>query len=374
MGQVDMGIAGARNETRTGGDVGPTAIYALATHLPANRKHDNLLGPVVRSANNHLFQPAGRFSRPSVVSRGVTRLASPVYDAPTAGDRERTADLASLVVGKLVAAVPRAKGAVRAIFHSQCTLDQQLVGSGCLRIQDDYFGEATLSMMIGQLGTAGIPTVFRLASLSLDSQWLTCVSASDKWIAPFVRSVPGMLTYGDASAACLAGAIRSESAPIATIEHIVTSCVPPPGDLWSTPVAVQRQYLLDHVHAVIESLLSQCPDLERGELVSIGDGYGPCGLHSRDFAAEVAAAWSVEPVPNACPDIHLSSASPLFALSRAVGLAVERGRELRALIWTVSQAGHAGAMLVRAFPEAQRSDDAWVALGMAATSTNETGS
>ena len=359
-----MQITLPQNQAAIARGVGPTAIYALATHLPANRTHDNLLGPVVRSANNHLFQPAGQFSRPSIVSRGVTRLASPAYEAPTADDRERTADLASRAVGKLVAAVPVAKGTVRTVFHSQCTLDQQLSGSGCLRIQDDYFAETQLSMMIGQLGTAGIPTVFRLALLSLDSQWLTCVSASDKWIAPFVRNVPGMLTYGDASAACLAGAPRSESAPIATIEHIVTSCVPAPGDLWSTSVAVQRQYLLDHVHDVIESLLSQCPDLPHDERVSIGDGYG------RGFAEEVAAAWSAEPVANACPDIHLSSASPLFALSRVVGLAVERGRELRALIWTVSQAGHAGAMLVRAFPDAQRSDDAWVALGMSTTSKN----
>jgi hypothetical protein len=347
-----------QNRMNAARENGPMAIYALATHLPANRPHDNLLGPVLRSANNHLFHPAGKFSRPSIVPRGVTRLTSPVYEAPTAGDQERTADLASLAVGKLLAAIPQAKDTVRAVFHSQCTLDQQLVGSGCLRIQDDYFGQAELAMMIGQLGTAGIPTVFRLASLSLESGQLTCISACDKWIAPFVRSVPGMLTYGDASAACLAGAMKAGSMPIAVIENIFTSCVPPPGDLWSTSVAVQRQYLLDHVRDVIEALLTQCPDLQRDELVLIGDGYGSA------FAAELGAAWSVEPVPNLCPDIHLSSASPLFALSKAIGLAVERGQEQRAVIWTVSQAGHAGAMLVRTWSGALGKNGAWLAPNM----------
>ncbi len=343
----------------------PIGIYVLATHLPEYRRHDNLLAPVVRSANNHLFQPAGRYSRPSIVSRGVTRLAGPAYEAPTAGERERTADLASLAVGKMVAAVPLSKDAVRAVFHAQCTLDQQLVGSGCLRIQDDYFSQAKLSMMIGQLGTAGIPTVLKLALMSLSASQLTSVSASDKWMAPFVRSRPGMVTYGDASAACLAGATTRASAPIAVVEHIVTSCVPPPGDLWSMAVAVQRELLLSHVHHVIGSLLSRTPEPERDELVSIGDGYGG------EFSAEAAAAGPMESVLNACPDVHLSSASPLFAMARAVGLAVERGREVRALIWTASPAGHAGAMLVRASPDAQQCNGAWVAPGMSATLGNE---
>jgi hypothetical protein len=350
-----MASSQPQNKVHTAREITPIAIHALATHLPANRVHDSLLGPVLRSAYNHLFNPAGNYSRPTIVPRGVTRLASPAYEAPTAGDQERTADLASLAVGKLLAAMPGAKDAVHAVFHSQCTLDQQLMGSGCLRIQDDYFGQTELTMMIGQLGTAGIPTVFRLALLSLESGPLTCISACDKWMAPFVRNVPGLLTYGDASAACLADAMNAESAPIAVIENIVTSCVPPPGDLWSTPVAAQRQHLFDHVRNVIETLLTQRPDVQRDELVSIGDGYGGA------FAAELGAACSLEPVPNCCPDIHLSSASPLFAISKAVGLGAERGQEQLAVIWTVSQAGHAGAMLVRTGLGAVENHGAWLA-------------
>ena len=356
--RTNMVNAHLQYRINTAREIGPIGIYALATHLPANKLHNSLLGPVLRSANNHLFHPAGRFSRPSIVPRGVTRLSGPAYEAPTAADQERTADLASLAVGKLLAGIPQAKNTVCSIFHSQCTLDQQLVGSGCLRIQNDYFDQAELAMMIGQLGTAGIPTVFRLALLSLKSGQLTCISACDKWIAPFVRSVPGMLTYGDASAACLAGEMNAESVPIAVIEKIVTSCVPPPGDLWSMSVAVLRQYLLDHVQNVIEALLTQCPDLQRDELVLIGDGYGSA------FAAELASTWSVEPVSNFCPDIHLSSASPLFALSKAIGLAVERGREQLAVIWTVSQAGHAAAMLARTCSGALGTDGAWLAPNM----------
>jgi hypothetical protein len=344
-----------QNKLNSAREISPIAIYALATHLPASRSHKNLLGSVLRSAYNHLYQPAGNFSRPSIVRRGVTNLASPVYEVPTADDQERTADLASLAVGKLLSAVPQAKDAVCAIFHNQCTLDQQISGSGCLRIQDDHFGQAELSMMIGQLGTAGIPTVFRLASLSFKSRRLTCISACDKWIAPFVRSVPGVLTYGDASAACLAGKMEAGSAPIAVIENILTSCIPLRGDLWSTPVAVQREYLLDHVRNVIEALLSQHPDLRRDELVLIGDGYGS------DFAAELSAALCVTSVPNLCPDIHLSSASPLFAVSKAIGLAAERNRTQLSVIWTISQSGHAAAMLLRACMGAVEENGAWLA-------------
>lgn len=350
-----------QNKPTTAREISPIAIYALATHLPASRPHKSLLGTVLRSAYNHLFQPAGNFSRPSIVRRGVTSLASPVYEVATAEDQERTADLASLAVGKLLAAFPQSKDAVSAIFHNQCTLDQQIMGSSCLRIQDDHFGQAELAMMIGQLGTAGIPTVFRLALLSFKPGRLTCISACDKWIAPFVRSVPGVLTYGDASAACLAGKMEAGSVPIAVIENIVTSCIPLRGDLWSMSVAVQRQYLLDHVQNVIEALLSQHPDLRRDELVLIGDGYGS------DFAAELSAALCVASVPNFCPDIHLSSASPLFALSKAIGLAAERDRSQLSVIWTISQSGHAAAMLLRACVGAVEENGAWLARGMSAS-------
>jgi hypothetical protein len=250
--------------------------------------------------------------------------------------------------------MPEAKNSVSAVFHSQCTLDQQLTASECLRIQNDYFGRAELAMMIGQLGTAGIPTVLQLALLSHKTGQLTCISACDKWIAPFVRCVPQMVTYGDGSAACFADEMKSGSVPIVLIEKIVTSCVPPPGDLWSTPAAVQRQYLLDHVRDVTEALLSQSPHVRRDELVMIGDGYGSA------FAAELAASLSIEPVPNVCSEVHLSSASPLFALSKAIGLAVERGREQLALIWTVSQSGHAGAMLIRTCSGAVENDGVWL--------------
>jgi hypothetical protein len=346
------------DEMNTARKNGPIAIYALATHLPASKSHKTLLGSLIRSAYNHLYQPAGNFSRPSIVRRGVTSLPSPVYEVPTAEDQERTADLASVAVGKLLAASPRSKDAVSAIFHNQCTLDQQISGSACLRIQDDHFGQTELAMMIGQLGTAGIPTVFRLASLSLKSGRLTCISACDKWIAPFVRRVPGVLTYGDASAACLAGKMEAASAPIAVIESIVTSCIPLRGDLWSTPAAAQRQYLLDHARNVIEILLSQHPDFRRDELVLIGDGYGS------DFAAELSTSLRVASVPNFQPDIHLSSASPLFAVSKAIGLAAERNRAQRSVIWTISQSGHAAAMLVRACLGAVEENGAWLARGM----------
>jgi len=339
-------------------DIGPVAIYALATHLPASRPHKSLLGTVVRSAYNHLYQPAGNYSRPSIVRRGVTSIASPVYEVPTAGDQERTADLASIAVGKLLASNPQAKQAVSAVFHNQCTLDQQISGSGCLRIQHDHFDQAELAMMIGQLGTAGIPTVFRLASLSFKSGRMACISASDKWISPFVRSVPGVLTYGDASAACLAGNMKAGSDPLAVIEGIATRCTPPPGDLWSTSAAVQRHYLLDHVRNVIEDLLSQHPDVRRDELLSIGDGYGA------DFAAELSASLGMASVPNFHSDIHLSSASPLFALSRAISLAAEQDRTQRSVIWTVSQSGHAAAMLLRACAGAVQENGAWLARGM----------
>ncbi len=348
------------------GEFMPLNIYAIASHLPKNQEHTNLLGPVMRNANNHLFTPAGHYSRPTIVGRGSTRIAHPPYEAPTAAPQERAADLTCYAVDKLVKGLPQSREAVDAVLHSQCTLDQQISGSCCLRLQDEFFRNAELTLTIGQLGTAGIPTVFELTDLSLKPRQLACVSAADKWLAPFVRKVPDIVTYGDASAACLIGKGDNNAQPIATIEKIAVSCTPSEGDIWKTSAKEQRLYLFKQARSVIDQLLTQSPDVGAEKPILIGDSYGS------DFDFNLSSAFQMKSLPSQAPDVHLSSAAPLFAISKMIAMAVASGRQQQAVIWTESQSGNAGAMLIRANPEAIKSGDAWLTPDTATIANNKT--
>jgi hypothetical protein len=182
---------------------------------------------------------------------------------------------------------------------------------------------------------------------------LACVSASDKWMAPLVRRVPGLVTYGDAAAACFVGSPGAVVDPIATVEALAVSCRPPPFDPWTAPPAQQLAYLLEEVRACVAEVLRDGAPAAREEIDLYGDGF--CGLNQR-----LAAATSLR--PQALPDggeIHHSSASALLALGAAIGVAVRRGTPQRSVIWTASPTGHAAALLVRASERAIATAGAW---------------
>jgi hypothetical protein len=324
------------------------AIASIATCLPGQRQHASLLGSVIPGACVHLYEPAGEFSRPPTVPRGTTRIDSAPYDAPTAPAHTRTSDLASDVVARALARAPGCADLVEAVLHTHCTLDQQILGSACLRIEHDHFHHATTCISVGQLGTAGIPTTLRLAARAADASRaaLACVSASDKWLAPMYRRQPGLVTYGDASAACLVGAPGQVAAPLAQIESIHTVCRPPAASLWSAAPEDQRAALLELAAAAIDGLLREHGDVDRDRLALCGDGYGD------RFAAAVQERCGLggERLAVGDGDIHLSSAAPLFALERVIDAAAAHAQPLRAVVWTAATAGHAGAMLVTVRP------------------------
>ncbi|KFE69494.1 hypothetical protein DB31_6469 [Hyalangium minutum] len=288
--------------------------------------------------------------------RGGTLILSEKYSAPAAAaDTERSSDLASAAVGDMLRGAPTAAPHVLSILHAQATLDQQILGSACLRIEHDHFHDIQSAMTGGQLGTAGIPTLFRLAEMDTAEGGLACVSAADKWLAPFFRRVPGLVTYADASAACLVAANDLIAAPIAEIESIVVSCQPPAHDLWTAPAAQQLEYVREHAERCIVQLLKENPEVERASLCLAGDEY-EVSLHHR-LAQATGLGGAVLGAP--FPGVHLSSASSLASLRSAVEAAVRGGKPLRAVIWTASPAGHAGAMLVRCAPDAVATPKGW---------------
>lgn len=330
-------------------------VASIAVQVPPSAQHSSLLGSVMHSAYRHLFEAAGERSRPPTVRRGATRIPCEPYSAPTAGLEERASDLAVHVVGAMIAHSPFAKSKVRTVLHAQCTLDQQILGSACLRIAHEHFSSAMSAATVGQLGTAGVPTAFHLASLAAESDSFICVSASDKWLAPFIRHIPGLATYADAAAACLVGVERPGVASVAVVESVVTSCRPPAFDLWRAPAQVQRESIFDHAQGCIAQLLEERHDLGRDALAIGGDGY--CGDLSLRLAEHFGLRGGL--LEELAPGCHLSAAAPLATLQSAVGAAVRRSSPLRALVWTATPAGHAAALLLRASPDAVATPNGW---------------
>ncbi|MCP3102883.1 hypothetical protein LZ198_28800 [Myxococcus sp. K15C18031901] len=330
-------------------------IASLGVFIPPSADHTNLLGTTLHTGYRQLLDAAGSRSRPPTVRRGGTLILGERYSAPTAAaEKERSSELASRAVGDVLTAEPSTAPHVRSILHAQCSLDQQVLGSACLRVEHDHFRHAKRAMSIGQLGTAGVPTVFQLAAMDTRAGHLACVSASDKWIAPFFRRVPGLATYADASAASIVAANGLVAAPIAEVEDLVASCRPPGHDLWTAPAPQQLEHVRAHAEQCIHQLLSRHPDVERAALSLAGDTF------EQDLNTRLAEASGIGGVLEApVPGIHLSSASPLVALRSAIAQAVKAGTSRRVVIWTASPAGHAGAMLVRCAPDAVATPTGW---------------
>jgi hypothetical protein len=332
-------------------------LHALDLHLPAAATHTSLLGARDPFTYKHLFDKAGRASRPPTVRRGIMSLPCDAFAAPTAAVAERTTDMASLVVGRLLERRPAFAERIGAILHAQCTLDQQMLSSTCMRLRCDHLPNVPRYATIGQLGTAALPTALRLAACpplpGSEQRPLTCVSASDKWIAPFVQVFPGLLTFGDAAAACLVGPGIQSSEAIAHVIDMELSTRPLAQDLWTAPAAMQADLIVEQLQACAETLLSRV-DLSRDGLVLIGDGTeAPIG-------ERLAERLRIACLPPAATT-HLSSAAALFSIGAAIGAAAAGERAIDALIWTASPGGQAAVMLVRCRPDAVSTATGWAA-------------
>jgi hypothetical protein len=175
------------------------------------------------------------------------------------------------------------------------------------------------------------------------------VSAADKWIAPFFRRTPGVLTQGDAAAACLLGPAGGPA--VAELHDIRTSISPGGTDPWTADADALREHLVAHAARVI----GLARDPQGPPPLLAGDGYDAELLH--ELARRTGLALLEPPQPQG---IHLGSAAPLFALGRAVSAAVQAGRALDVIVWTVSTAGFAGALRLRCRPDARCHGGVWL--------------
>lgn len=347
-------------------------LMALAVDVPQATTHQNLLGTVGSQTYKHLFDEAGAFSRPSTVRRGITRMHTDSYQAPALPAETRNSAQASSVVGQLAQALPQAMAKVEAILHTQCTLDQQILGSTCLRLQQEHARQARLTQTIGQNGTAGIAMAMQLARVlgeQAGANGLTLISASDKWMAPFYRRVPDVVTYGDAAVACLVQADLAgtglQDGAIAVIEDIAWSEAPLHEEPWAEPAAIVNARLVEWAATQVRKVMAAMPQAQRQHAVLMGDAY------SQALSEQVAeqSGWSGElrlaGAAGHSTGVHLSSASPLVALADLVDLATQRGHDIDAVIWTASLSGHAAAMRVRCSAKAHRIPQGWVSVGPA---------
>ncbi|WP_428241204.1 hypothetical protein [Gynuella sp.] len=335
-------------------------ISALSCFTPDIKTHTNSLGSVQHRSYGHMLDKAGHQSRPSHVPRGVTTIRCDEYRTPTAETETRVGDLASFAVQHCLQNYPNGKN-IKHLFHTQCTLDQRITASSCLQLVHEHFApkqagyecfDVISPVTIGQLATAGLPTVFRLAD-SVQHEGQICISASDKWIAPIARYFPNLVTYADAGAACIAGHSDHVLEPIATIEAVQLLCRPPGRDLWQTSAETQAEFIVDLVTACLDRLSKEMGGLSN-DIKLIGDHYVP--LVEQNIAAKSGFPLLRQPEESAS---HWSSASMLYSLSRAVEYAVETKTPQRIAIWTASPSGHAGVVLVRCSDMARKTESGW---------------
>lgn len=333
------------------------AIAALHVQPAPVATQASLLGTPIASAYHHLYDEAGEFSRPHTVRRGVTRMYCPEFESAIAERSQRSADLASNAVSTLLRPAPRTGALVRSIMHTQCTLDRQILGSNCLRIQYDHYPDAESAVSFGQLGTAALPTVFMLAkhNLELQPRQGISITACDQWIAPFFRRIPGVVTYGDGAAACIALDADDIQQPVATVKSVALKYRSISSDLWSAAPDTILDQLNELASDCAGSLASSLTRQQREDLIVIGDRYHgdldrrvaeTCGLSDRQVLRQRGES-------------HMSSFSLLASIDEAVAEAVRGGRDRTALIWTASLSGHAGAMLIHCSAQALQTGGAW---------------
>jgi len=334
--------------------VGLASLHSLSTWVAPPRKHLNSLGSELSGAYRHLLAPAGAASRPPAISPEHVAQALANYDAPAAPEDSRVSHMAAFAVDQLLAQQLGRRTDVRFVFSTQCTLDQQILASTCLRVCHEHFPQPVLARTFSQMGTAGIPTVLRLAAMHNQGpgrRELACITASDKWIAPFVRSFPNLVVHGDASAACLVGQL--EEPGIARIEAIKTVLKPWHGCFWSA----SSQDLGDHLVGIVHKAINAVRGDARVDAI-VGDQY--LGTMEHRVAALTGLAGLPLSDGEGPARVHLSSASPLFAISRAIEASVHRGEPMRVIVWTASLPGFGGAIRLLIQPTARRLGSVWM--------------
>ena len=331
-------------------------IQSLTTWTAPLRNHDSCQGPEIKEAYRHLLADAGRVSMPPDIATHSTNLLA-AYAAPTADETHRCSQLLSDAVGVLLEQQPSIKSDILNVFVTQCTLDQQILSSTCLRVCHEHVPGARIARTFGQMGTAGIATLMQLAmnepSLGKSSKNLTCLVAGDKWLSPFYRHIPDLVTYADCAAASLFG--PPGTAAIADIEAISTSVSGFDERLWKSPVEEQQSFLLNNIKGCISEVATDEPGL-----LLIGDNYHP---KIRSLASILTGIPELSPLTlqgNRSNGFHYSSASLFFSLDAALRESKRQNTPLRIVAWTASQSGHAGAIRALCYPSAALSGTTWM--------------
>jgi len=332
-------------------------ISAIALEVPNIAVQKSKLGTMMPRAYSHLFDPAGDFSRPPTVRRGVTTMWSPAYDARVAKNEVRASDLASIAATSLSKELPDQAQRVAATIHTQCTLDQQILGSNCMRIGQECFDRASEVVTVGQMGTAGLPTALRLIeSYSTEAGTLFAITAADKWIAPFYRRF-GDLTYSDCGGCVLIG--HDLEQPLATISNISTLVRPSLEDPWNACSGQVNSFLENLAVDSILELLKESSNIDTNEVFILGD---ECGSTVHKKVSQRTGLSNLTSQTDSEEQTHSSSASLLVSLNSAIDYAEKNQKEITVAIWTASLSGHSGAILVKCFPSSQQIKHDWVSI------------
>lgn len=323
-------------------------IIAMDCQQPDISLQFSRMGTFINRSYLHLHSPAGRLSRPPAWAGDD---GTKPYKVAEAHGKTGAADLASKSVERLKVELKENADGVDSILHCQSTINEPAVASSCLRIQYEHFQEAHSTLTLGQMGTSGISTAMLLANMQIQRRGYrrVLVSASDKWISPFVRHFGSLTTFCDGAGSCLIESYQSNKNYLAEILALAVTNSAPPPDFWRSEPATHADHLVNNAVAAINNLAASATD----DIDQIDTIYGePYGL---DVNARIHGAVK-EKYGIDCKlhrydeNFHASSAAPLAAMQCALDTATAANKPQLNLIWSASMSGHAGAMLVRCYP------------------------
>ncbi len=328
-------------------------VITLATVMAPSVLHRSRLGAADANTYHHLYEPAGAFSRPTSVARGVTRQWCEPYNAPAAAAGVRISDLAVAAAHAAAAPFGRAPLDVTDVLHAQCTLDEQILSSVCLRVKSEVFARARDSVAIGQAGTTGAAVALGLAATIIGPDAAVAITSADKWIAPFFRK-RGDVPMADAAACCIVGRHPRPIARIVALHNLVGA---PLDDFWAADGAAFDRHTTGLAIAAIEGLRQRIGSLPADARIA-GD--------ARTSATDETVSNRVAIRPLDAPiegrrGIHLGSAALIAALDDGVAVAVARGVKIPLVLWTACPSGHAAAALVLCRPDARATTHGWSA-------------
>ncbi|SMF37463.1 hypothetical protein [Pseudobacteriovorax antillogorgiicola] len=259
----------------------------------------------------YLLEQSGRHSLPVGMTASVDDLQSEKH--------HDVGDHLAVLIENISADISDIRG-LRHI-HSQCTINDNFLGSRCLRIHHEH-GLPCESIAIDQVGTAGIGASLMLLGLSR-SQGCVLLTCADQWLSPFTTTSIEGFSYQDACGALFLGSSFTDQT-IATIEWISS---------FSGHKSESHENLFQSFSIWLSRLVrdkASSPDLV------IGEAY-PTYLTKH--------IGSVLTVSNVAPARSSHEAS-----AAAIASIVEGSKSLqnggRALIWSLSLSGHGYAFFV----------------------------